>query len=319
MTSSKVLVLGASGFLGANLVRVFWETSGISVVGASRSHSLPNMHWLPDYSGDTLQTVLDSVQPSHIVNCVGIVGHHQVDSNSALANSLNIALPARLAEFASERNIGLVHFSTDSVYSGNPSDAPFTEASKPAPFSLYGQQKLESERVVAQTHPASLILRVNFFGWSISGKRGMLDYFVSHGLAGTRPLGYRDYMVTSIHASFLARVTAQAIENGLSGLFNLGSPDGISKLNFGQEVFSSLGLAKHLVEPANPSIWLSEGVHARDLSMDSSKIETALGIAIPIQPEGIRHEFSQFAEFRAFYHLPLGDLRSKIEDSREWR
>ncbi len=300
--SSSTLILGASGFLGSNLAH-YLEEMGENVTRASRTATAGVRYRVSSYQPDEIKRLLDAAQPSSIVNCVGVVGHRSAEQDPAVANSVNVALPARLAQIALERGLNFVHFSSDSVYSGNPDEAPFSEQSAPAPFSLYGKQKAESEILIFDKNPNSLVLRVNFFGWSLSGKSGILDYFVSRATSGRPAIGYANYSVSSLHSKDLARIISLSIRTGIFGTYNVGSAESLTKLAFGQHVYQLIGADPTTLTPGDPSSWNMEGIEARNLSMSSARLERALSVTMPSQIEGIKESISELPGYLRKYNL----------------
>lgn len=308
----RVLVLGSSGFLGSNLVASLADSADLGIIGASRNPSVPGELHLDDYDEKSLNRILELVKPDYIINSVGMVGHLKVEENLDLSHHVNVSLPRRLGILARAREIRLVHFSSDAVYSGNPVEAPFYESSPPRPFSTYGRQKLESEQVVQEENHDALIFRINFFGWSKSAKVGMLDHFVSHALAGTQPIGYSRYSVSSMATPTVGKILRKALLQKLSGVYNLGCTDGLSKFAFGQAVFLLLGLDPNRVIPADPSIWEIEGVRERDLRMSVSSIEEQLGILVPSQLEDLREALTSLPIFLDYFGAKIDDSRRSL-------
>lgn len=309
----KVLILGASGFLGTSLSFQLSADPNLRIVGVSRSGGIKKPIY--GYSPDILGDVFDREKPAAVINCVGIVGHNKVDADPQLSEIINVELPATLAKLARQRDIGLVHFSSDSVYSGKPEEAPFSETSSTAPFSLYGAQKLESEFRVLRANPNAIIMRINFFGWSRDGKSGMLDHFISHAIRGLQPIGYSDYFTTSLYVGELSRAVIAAIRARISGVFNVGSPDSHSKLKFGQNVFAQMGFDANRVIPGNPSAWSAQGLTSRDLSMTSRLVESTLAITLGKQIEGISLALNDSSAFLRFAQVPGQEARLKALES----
>lgn len=298
----STLILGASGFLGSNLAH-YLEEMGEKVTRASRTPITESQLRVSSYQSEEIERLIDLVQPSSILNCVGVVGHKSVEENPVVAHSANVDLPERLAQITSARGVKFVHFSSDAVYSGAPEEAPFSENSAPAPFSAYGKQKAESESRVLSENPESLVLRVNFFGWSMDGKIGMLDYFVSRGASGRPAIGYSNYSVSSLHTKDLARILSLSLRTGIQGTYNAGSSDSLTKLEFGRHVYQVMGANQELLTPGNPSFWELDGIRARNLSMSSARLERVLSVRIPGQVEGIWDSFSELPGYLRKYNL----------------
>ncbi|MDA8777083.1 sugar nucleotide-binding protein [Pontimonas sp.] len=305
----KVMLLGSNGFLGSGLAFHMSTDDSLSLARVSTSGGAPIQ--IESYSYSAVARVVDLLEPDIVINCVGVVGHKEVESDPLSADKVNVQFPKILAQLTRLRDITLLHFSTDSVYSGIPEEAPFSESSPTQPFSLYGVQKLASEAAVLDENPRAVVMRINFFGWSQSGAKGILDHFISHAISGTQPVGFSDYFATSLYVGELSRAVVAASRADISGVFNVGSPDSHSKLRFGQEVFFQLGLDAKQVIRGNPSIWGVEGVTSRDLSMSSQLITSTLDIAFLTQLQGIDLALNDAREFLCFLRGSGHEVRLK--------
>jgi len=94
-----------------------------------------------------------------------VVNTAAVSSPSLCANNpveswiLNTLWPRALAEYCREKDIPLIHFSTDLVYSGG--TPPYSEASPAVPMSFYGWTKLVADILVQKTYSDALIVRTS--------------------------------------------------------------------------------------------------------------------------------------------------------------
>lgn len=158
----RVLVLGASGFMGR------WVARGLTAVGADlwlSGRDLPSLQAVCDtyeIQGRFLESDLaekgafaklyQQSQPDVTFNLVGygVDPSERVDS---LASRLNELLVAEIAEIISlDRNrnwlgLRLVHVGSGAEYGSLP--GPLTENLAPAPLSPYGQTKLAGTRALA--------------------------------------------------------------------------------------------------------------------------------------------------------------------------
>lgn len=308
----RICVVGASGFLGHNLLKYFREIPTVSANGVSRKPSPLVTTQVRDYSRETLENLVSEAGPDLIINCAGLVGHKQVADNPEEAAYVNVDLPAMLASLSQKSGAHFIQFSSDSVYSGVPAESPFNEESATAPFSLYGLQKLECEQAVLGQNADATILRVNFFGWSLNGRTGILDHFVRKLLSGENPIGYENYVVSSIYSGDLGPLISRISTLRLSGIFNAGASDSMSKHAFGVLVAKSLGLDSTRIIPGTPSLWEELGVENRDLSMSVSKLEEGTGITAPPTEESLRHAFNDLRKFLEASGVSDSDPRAQI-------
>lgn len=310
MSKRRVLILGASGFLGTNLSLELARYDGLEVV-SPRDHALLRGRFRDiQYSdSEAVGRLLAVARPAIVINCVGIVGHQAADNSPELAEDLNVRFPVLLGNLCHAFGAHLIHFSTDAVYSSVPVEAPFAENSPTEPFSAYGTMKLKAERLLMAALESVTILRVNFFGWSRNGNRGILDHFVAAGLEERTAIGFGRYVASSIYVGDVARVVASLVFSESRGIFNLGSSDSLSKFQFGLNVAEAAGWRQDGVVDRDPSEWLNLGVEARDLSMNSSLIQKETRIDLPTQNEGIRRALSELEGFLGFVGAPSSDKR----------
>ncbi|MBA3072119.1 MAG: sugar nucleotide-binding protein, partial [Anaerolineae bacterium] len=88
----------------------------------------------------------------------------------------------------------------------------YTENDMPNPLSVYSLTKLRGENAVLAANPQALVLRVNFYGWSISGKRSLAEYFVNN-LAEQKLLkGFADVVFCPMMVLDLADTILEANE-----------------------------------------------------------------------------------------------------------
>ena len=181
-TTSKILVLGASGMLGNAVLRIFSESDNYITVGTVRSEKVVNL--LPvqvrerliigfDLEDvDNLIKVFDSVKPDVVINCIGVV-KQLPDANDPLsALPLNSILPHRLANLCGVAGARFVHMSTDCVYSG--CKGMYTEEDFPDATDLYGRSKLLGE----VDYPHAITLRTSIIGHELAGARSLLCWFL---------------------------------------------------------------------------------------------------------------------------------------------
>ncbi len=160
-----ILLIGGTGQIGWELARVS-TLKGVVVA--------PPRDTLDLTDPDQVRRQVRALEPGLIVNAAGYTAVDRAEREPELAMALNAAAPAVLAEEAKRLGIGLVHFSTDYVFGGEPRDTaggaarPYRESDNPDPINVYGRTKLAGERAVRDLVPAHLIVRTSW----IYGNRG---------------------------------------------------------------------------------------------------------------------------------------------------
>ncbi len=142
-----ILILGASGFIGSNLLRTILEHRS-DVVGTSTYPAAWRLEKLPEENlramdllvESNLENLLNDVKPRTIFNCVGY-GAYSFQQESELIYETNFSLTARLLEKLASRKIACyVHSGSSSEY-GDHASQP-AEDDLPAPNSDYAVSKV---------------------------------------------------------------------------------------------------------------------------------------------------------------------------------
>ncbi|KAF2685292.1 NAD(P)-binding protein [Lentithecium fluviatile CBS 122367] len=145
-----VLVTGASGLLGREVRRTFEIDSWTAFGTALNRPSPPEIIKMDILDAKEIERVLDEVKPDVVVHCAANRFPDSCSANPSAAHALNVSASRALAEATTSRNIFLIYISTDYVFSGAPSEAPYTPTSTPNPPNTYGQTKLDGEKAVLE-------------------------------------------------------------------------------------------------------------------------------------------------------------------------
>jgi dTDP-4-dehydrorhamnose reductase len=199
----KVLVLGRSGMLGHEMVRVLRQ-EGITVATAGRNGADIQFDVSRMDFGDSRLQGFD-----YLVNCIGLTTHNIDASDPASvsrAKQLNTEFPKRLASFAESSGAKVIQIATDCVFSG--SKGSYQETDLHDATDVYGTTKSEGEI----ESPAVMQLRCSIIGRETSGKRSLLEWVIGQPQGAAIP-GFTDRHWNGVTTTAFARVVAGIIQS----------------------------------------------------------------------------------------------------------
>jgi dTDP-4-dehydrorhamnose reductase len=265
----RVLILGGSGMLGHQLCRVLsarmdtWTTFRDDPARYEQYDFIPRERALGGVNAEDLtsvRSVLETVKPDAIVNCIGIVKQRDEAKQAIPSIQVNALFPHQLADLCHEQEIRLMQISTDCVFSGL--RGKYTEADVPDPVDLYGRSKLLGEL----NRPGCLTLRTSIIGWQLNTFSSLLSWFSQQ--RGQRIKGYQQAIYSGFSTRVLSNLISDLIETrpDLSGLYQVAS-EPISKYDLLIVLRDKLG-------------WDDIGIEADDnFYCDRSLVGTRFGVA----------------------------------------
>lgn len=147
----KVLVTGAKGQVGSELV-LEGKKRGLDILAVGREQ-------LDITQQDAVNKFFQSHKPDVVINASAYTAVDKAESEPELAHAINCVGATNLARACADKDIPLLHISTDYVFDGNKVGA-YTEADIPNPQCIYGKSKLAGERAIESILEVYIILRV---------------------------------------------------------------------------------------------------------------------------------------------------------------
>ncbi|GAA1841448.1 SDR family oxidoreductase [Microbacterium koreense] len=287
------LVTGASGLLGATAVLKLNE-AGERVVGVSRSAlpDVPTEHRVADLSRvEERRGIVASSDARVVLHAAAVATIEACERDPVAARELNVQAPADLAAQAAQEGARFIHISTDAVFDGD--RGGYGEADAPRPTGVYGRTKLDGERAVMDANSDALVARVNFYGWSPTGRRSLIEFFARSLSRGSVVNGFTDVRVSTLYAGDLVAALRVAEASGVSGVLHIAARDSTTKFEFGRATARRFGWDASLVRPALSSDVL-EHARGRDLSLDVDRYLHRVG-PLPMQEESLQAAFNDYS------------------------
>ena len=292
-----IVVFGSQGQLGRALE---------DALGESPTHVFLHRD-SQDYCGDIgnstgLTETLLELRPTIIINAAAYTAVDLAESEPEKARAINAQAVGVLAQITSRLNSLLVHYSTDYVFDGS-TDRPWQETDVCDPLSIYGQTKLEGERLIQASGARHFILRTSWVYGGIGNNflRTMLR------LAETREeiQIVDDQWGAPTHVDLLADVTLNLINISTPGLgantsrkppawgiYHCASAGSTSWFEYAKLVINtakSVGAASvcQRITPIPTKNYPTAAQRPLNSRLDTSKLQKTLGISFPDWRESV--------------------------------
>lgn len=208
----KILVLGASGFIGTAVCEALspeYQIFGTYHTNKTRPQNTM-MIYLDLSKEDSITNLLETVEPDLVISSLRGDYVHQLNAHD------------KIADYLRHHGGRLIYFSTANVFDAL-TDKAHIESDLPSATSDYGKFKIKCEDLLkSKLGPLVTIIRLPM----IFGKDSKRVHAILDGIKKGAPLiVYRD-MFISIHSDrLLAKQIAYLVDQGSEGTIHLGSYD----------------------------------------------------------------------------------------------
>ena len=232
----RVIVIGAAGQLGSDLVQAFREQHE-DVIPLSRKE-------LDITQPPALRETFGQYRPEVIVNCSV---YHPVDdceTRPDLSFAVNATAVRELGLAARECGAAVVHFSSDYVFDGE-LGRPYGEEDSPNPQSVFGVSKVAGEQLLRAVLPRHFIIRTSGL-YGVVGSRVKKGNFVETMLRlGARDGHVRvvnDLRMAQTYTGNLAKQILSLIRTEYYGTYHASDHGDYSWYEFAQKIFEFAGM-----------------------------------------------------------------------------
>ena len=142
----RLLVTGAGGMLGRDVLRAAPEATGLTRVELDVSDA------------EAVRAAIREARPEVVVNCAAWTDVDGAEAQEGAAAEVNALGAGNVAAAAAAAGAAVVHVSTDYVFPGDKS-SPYVESDPTGPVSAYGRTKLAGEEAVREANPRHHVVR----------------------------------------------------------------------------------------------------------------------------------------------------------------
>ncbi len=234
----KVLITGAKGMLGVDIVRVM-EKAGFDVMAFSHSE-------LDITKRDETISKIKELKPQVVINCAAYTRVDDAERERETAYRVNGLGVQNLALASMETRIVLCHVSTDYVFSGE-SLTPYTPFDATSPVNFYGLSKLAGEHYIKDILSSFYIVRTSWlYG---AGGRNFVKTILRLASERDEIRVVNDQIGSPTCTVTLAEGILRIIQSGVYGIHHITdrTEGGISWFDFACEIVSQKGLSAKVI------------------------------------------------------------------------
>jgi dTDP-4-dehydrorhamnose reductase len=235
----RVVITGAGGQLGTDLVRVASDGGHRDVVGVGHDR-------LDVGDRDAVLAALTSLRPDLVIHAGAWTAVDACEADPDRAWRVNALGSRHVAEAARAAGAHLVAVSTDYVFDGTKPE-PYHEWDRPNPQSVYGHSKLAGEQEVLSLLPGAAVVRTSW----VCGPNGanMLKTVLRLAGAGGTLRFVDDQRGRPTFTGDLAGLLVELAVSRRAGLFHGTNQGSTTWFGFARDVVTAAGMDPAMVEP----------------------------------------------------------------------
>ncbi len=225
----KILVLGAKGMLGTDMVGVLVPDFDVKAI---------DIEDLDITKEAEAKDLISKICPNVVINCAAYTDVDGCELDIKKAFAVNAEAVKNIAQGCKQVNAKLVQFSTDYVFNGD-KRSPYEEGDAPDPLNIYGRSKLAGEKYAQEITSNHLLIRTS---WLFGGKE---KNFVAAILKLARQQDelkiVDDQIGSPTYTVSLAQATRQLVAQDKRGLFHVSNRKHCSWYEFARQILQMTG------------------------------------------------------------------------------
>lgn len=265
----KILIFGASGFLGSNFLKE--DVSNYEIWAFVNKHKIKrkDIKLLKcNFKYKELRNFLLKKNLDYILNFSGLSSIEKCEKLKKKAYIANVKNVKIIVDLCKEFNINFLHISSDQFINLKFKTVKASENIRLTPINYYAKTKIQAEKEIIKSKCKYLIIRTSFFGWSNrkNDKKNLLEQINSHK---TKKINlWSDVYSTPVYIKTLIKIINIFIKYNVNKqIFNVSSNEIYSKYDLGYKfvklmnlnpkkiIYSKFKLTKNIIKrPFNMSL-----------------------------------------------------------------
>ncbi len=271
----KVLVLGAQGMLGRDLLPILSQK--YQVVGKD----------LADFDITNqiqVRREITALYPRVVINAAAYTDVDGCESRREFAFAVNAQGARNIALVCAEIGARMIHLSTDYIFDGT-SQIPYREEDLPNPQNVYGASKLEGEGAVQEILENFLIIRTEW----LYGRHGKNFVDTIRKLAAEQKelRVVHDQRGSPTFTQDLARALARLLEIDARGIYHITNAGSCTWFEFARQILSYHGKNVEVIPISSAELGRPAKRPANSV-LNCRRFQQTAGVAMRSWPEALQ-------------------------------
>ena len=284
----KILITGASGMLGAAMVKEFAKDYNVFATGNSNFEKEPKQYLKFNLEVDSYTELIRWANPDVIVHCGAITNGNFCDKNSEVAFNVNGLSTKKIIE-ATADSVKIIYISTDAVFPSSLSDAKETDCVHPE--NVYGKSKEIGEFFLINSDREYCVIRTTIVGLnSNTEKQGFVEWIINSSLNNESIGLFDDVTFTPISIwDLITEVKFLISDNTInSEILHIGGASSCTKYDFGISLLKALNLNSKEVQKSSILKFSERAKRSMDQSMDTTYYQEKYRRKLPVLADTIQ-------------------------------
>jgi dTDP-4-dehydrorhamnose reductase len=253
----KLLIIGANGFLGKNLLKIYEQNATYKnkykIYTADLLNSnIPQTFYfrkLDITNKEKTNHLIQEIHPDIIVLTAAITDVDKCEIERDIAREINFEAPKSIVEICNKTNTKLVFISTDFIFDGKKPNVPYHEQDIPNPPNYYAQTKFHAELSILYAEIEFLICRTAvLYGWN-NDKPNFITWVLEKLSTGEEISIVTNQINSPTYVINLAEIIFKLIEKDQEGIFHTAGDSILSRYQMAVKCAEIFDYDKSLIHP----------------------------------------------------------------------
>lgn len=285
MDTMKILVTGANGLLGQQLIGLLLKQTDATIVATGKGDnriSFTNDARFSYYplditDGVTASAFYEEQAPNIIIHTAAMTNVDECEENKVHCWNVNVTATRFLIDAAKKFRPYIIFLSTDFVFDGL--KGPYTEDDIVGPVNYYGSSKVAGEKAIEESGlPGAIVRTCLVYGDTADDQRITMISRVKNNLRENKKIQIvADQYRTPTFVEDLAQGIVLLVQKKANGIFHISGKEFLTPYDMAIQIAENYNLDTSLIEKVNSTTFSQPAMRPFKTGFIIDKAESQLG------------------------------------------